>query len=889
MCLTVHAPVANGPLGPPRPSIMLESPSPYSDSPPSRPPTSNSDRSSQSAQTLPEWETTVEVWSLSARTRVARLFTSPPIPADDNGFGFHAPPPVWGGLRVQVTGTRIVVGVGASGELYVFGLEATSGKRGKASAEWKCLDKVWTAVQILPNANSSFSSDSGLSSLDAGLGGPPLGQPVFSLSDRWLSYCPASAGAFSAGGEVGVLHASASVVAQAPPAQPAISAAVSLEDEAFFNRMAREVTQEAIRGAKWAADTGYKKLQSYWNGSSGPSPPPAPPLPANGYGMGNGNGNVAPTHSQPSGLGQQLRQMQQMGGAPQQAPQFYSGQQANEPRLVSILDLAKPAGQNMPPMATFLPPAGVSFLSFCPGGLALMTASSKGDLIFVWDLMKVVHSPPTNSHQRSASTPNADPQPMAANSDGLGRHIRQVARFARMTVATIVDVDWSSARGDKLAVVTERGTAHFYDLPSGALSWPPPKRPPPSSSALMSPPASAGAAFSNAVNLLSSSTQPLLTAARRRRSRSSSVGSPSGGILAPSRGRTVTASGNGSSPELPAGGDKIPLPPSLTGVSPGCIKFLTGRERGFVAVLGGGLLRIYELRPGGFASSSRKKAVQAGGVASGNWFEYDLPLLPSSETEGTPPAAPAGFWSVRNHHLPGREVVDETGTNGRGGDWLSYAEIETNSAAWVPWHQEKRVKMFVYTPATPLPPPPAHSLPAPPSDFNHHHPASPSLFEHHELSPNPVPWMSEAEPLPAPRPRKAGKKKKSIRADTPEPVSTPSPAPPAAAPRKETVTVTAAVAATLTTPAPSPSPPAADTADVWVFGLPIDSERIFLSENRHGDVEFVGDEGSSGLERAMSEGLALDGAKKGGARGGIGIGFGEEGIFEDDAEMLEYV
>ncbi|KAI5801236.1 hypothetical protein EDC01DRAFT_612607 [Geopyxis carbonaria] len=874
ICLTIHSQIASttGADTDNGPAILLENDSPYSTSPPSRPETSTSHRGSD----LSDWQTSVEVWSLATRTRLATLFKSPPIPTADIGFGNHAPPPVWGGLRVQVTANKIVVAVGTSGELYVFGTDTGPSKSGKSQfTEWKCLEKIWTSVQT-----SSFSNDSGVGGgIDVkanGFGLPVIGTPVFALSDRWLVYCPASTGSFSAGGEVVVPAVSSSVASQTPPPQPPISAAVSQQDEAFLNRMTREVTQEVIRGAKWAADAGYKKFQSYWNGGAArndPSPPQGydAPSPAgtNGYSQGNGSlTSIQP--SQPSGLGQQLRQVQ-MGGSAQQF-QYYPTQHAHEPRLVSLVDLHKLStnGQqnNSPPMATFLPPGGVSYLSFAPDGLKLLTASSKGDLLFVWDLMKVVHHPPGPGplgHQRSSSVPNLSDPSAGMNSDGLGRHIRQVARFARMTVATIVDVDWSSPRGEKIAVVTERGTAHFYDLPYGALQWPPPKPPPPSSTAInSSQTTAAGAAVTNAVNLFNSSTQPLLTAARRRRSRSSSVGSPNNGIFPSPSGRRPPNSGApGTSPnDTPTGGDKIPLPRSLTGVTPGCVKFLTAKDRGYVAVLGGNLLRIYELRLGG----SGKKGSKTGGVASGDWWEYDLPAMPTA-SEPNPMSEladgkAAGFWGGRSN----LRMTEDDGEN-ENSYWktpLAYAEIETTSV-FVPWHQERRVRMFVYNP-------PKSTARVTTPDIRIIEPP-PMVQEHTLLSPSPLNWDMEEQAISDP-PRvetpvtksKKKSKKSASRSPAPVPLAPPTPEPP--------------------TPTASPAPPLSvepkqEDGDMWVFGGEIVAERIFLSDaGGRGDVEFAG-EGETGLKAAMSDPLAFENM--------VRIkGSGEEGFFEDDAEVLEY-
>jgi hypothetical protein len=842
----VHSPIFHGPGSDAdhEAPIALDADSPYSTSPPSRPETSNSHRSSQNGDLAPDWQTSVEVWSLATRTRLGKLFTSPLIPTADHGFGRRGPPPVWGNLRVQVTADKIAVGVGSSGEIYIFGVDGM-GKKGskpQEKAEWVCLDKVWTCVQY-PQGSGDVHIGTGSFEHST------PGTPVFALSDRWLAYCPASMGALSAGGEVGVRIASQSVLAAAPPSQPQISAALSLEDESFLNKMARDVTQEFIKTTKWAADVGYKKIQGYMNPNGNSPPLHTPPVGMGMPGVTQPNGFMQSAYpQQPSGLGQQLRQMQEQPDG-QQILYQQQMQQAHEPRLVSLIDLQKSAASRQdgaPPMATFLPPDGVSFLSFAPGGLSLLTASSKGDVLSVWDLLKVVHHPP--GHQRIG--PNSADSGGVHPTDSLGRHVRQVARFTRMTVATVVEVDWSAPRGEKIAVITEKGTAHFYDLPYSALQWPPPRRPPPSSAAIGPQTTAARAVVSKMVNQFNSSTQPLLTAARRRSSRSSSVGSPGNGMFgSPSASRAPGTSPN----DPPPGGNRVYLATSNTGVQPGCVKFLTAKERGYVAVLGGGLLRIYELRPGG----SGKKGSTTGGVALGNWWEYDLPAVPAACEPSPSDGKVGGYWSFRSaRHEEGAKTP------------LASAEIETNSA-FVPWHQERRVKMYVYEYEAPkqqqqqqqqlvvLRPPPT----PPPEPLQQQHLLS---LDSEDDSPTPV------ESLPSPQKKKGKKNKKSPPQPQP-PRSVPEESPPPSSQELEQPPV----------PVPqAPSPPPSSTP--WVFGLPMEAERIFLTDaGGRGDVTFCGEAGANGLEAAMRDGLQIDLAAMRGRHM-------EEGFFEEDAEMLVF-
>jgi hypothetical protein len=152
----------------------------------------------------------------------------------------------------------------------------------------------------------------------------------------------------------------------------------------------------------------------------------------------------------------------------------------------------------------------------------LLTASRKGDVQYVWDLMRITHGKgDTAGMQELINQPGASSEPQ-------GPLVRQVARFARMTVASIIDVVWSAPRGDRLALVTENGTAHVFELPQSAFAWPPLRR----SIRPVTAPGSATSretddelaigdkpatnAFTSAINMMNGKAQPLLAAVRNR-------------------------------------------------------------------------------------------------------------------------------------------------------------------------------------------------------------------------------------------------------------------------------------------------------------------------------------------------------------------------------------
>ena len=830
--LTIQTPI--------KAAFQDDPPSPAPPSPPLRPRSAASSTSSQShhighaakySRDI-EWQTSVEIYSLSTRERVTVLFTSPLEPSPATSMVEVSPPPVWGALRVEVSDRFITVGVGLSGEIYLFTLisvvaavrpqpiatsvshEPKKGKKGKGGnlqqkaaippplvntsstevrGEWVCQGKVWTTVQI--PTGGSFSAESGNSGYPTGGGNSSLGffqngVPVFSLQGRWLSYSPPPASAsISAGGIVRASHglAASSVMSQTPPSQPPITAMVDTADgeEKLINRMAREATQEVIRGAKWVGEHGIKAWHNYWGvvgSQSGGGPqsfqttPNSLPSSHNGgssgfTGIGGGVGSVMGV----SALGQQLqreRQMQQMATFTNgmTSPYFSSNgatytssitntvplsnttsansaQHAggyvksamhggSDPIYVSILDLGKfPASvdetQMLPtpgfpqctPFATFQPPLGVSYLSFAPGGLTLLTVSGKGDVYSVWDLMRLVHKPtsPAQGHGGSSSVKTSLAAGSPLNVSG-SRSARLITRFTRMTVARIVDVTWSFPRGDKLAVVTDRGTAHFYDLPHSAYQWPPYRKPPPSSASASGSPVQQAAgvvqAVQGAVSLIGSTTQPLLTAARRHRSSNSvhsiKLPSPTGGIFVNSRARQAASeatgsSGGGKDTSLPSGVNRVSLPGNPQTIAPGFVKFLVGKEKGRLALTGGGLLHLYQMIDGSLGGSKKRRSMTSGGILLESCIAYDLPALPgnipviknhSDEHQLIElDKVVYGCWNGKSHHTIGLSDVQYRRKDEQQPFLqhpLSFAEIET-TPVYPAFHTDRRVTLKTFS------------------------------------------------------------------------------------------------------------------------------------------------------------------------------------------------
>ncbi len=228
-----------------------------------------------------------------------------------------------------------------------------------------------------------------------------------------------------------------------PPQLPTVNTDVDLPlTESVMNKIMRDATQELIQGAKWVGKQGWQAWNNYWN------PQPTP-------------GSSKSPRSDLV-LGAELRDDRMQPTSSNSRVRDPAG--PKEPGLVSILDIETIGDSvNLHPVATFAAPQGCGFLSFPPTGLLLFTASTKGDVQTVWDLMRIQY---TKSSQLQASgTPQSS-----------GGRVRQVAQFTRMTVARIVDVAWTKPNGQRIAMVTERGHRPPPGPSIRTFTWPPPRR-----------------------------------------------------------------------------------------------------------------------------------------------------------------------------------------------------------------------------------------------------------------------------------------------------------------------------------------------------------------------------------------------------------------------------
>ena len=627
------------------------------------------------------YQTTVEVYSLREKRRIAVLYKSPltPLISPIDSPLFQPPPPV-GEFVVDAKGKFVVVASGASGEVFCFAPYLTGHE--EYLERFRCVGKVWTSVQLRERITHS-SSSSGAEGSHEDIPPEKYGVPVFSLSDRWLAVTPpASSSLYPVNGTaltsptyerpLGVAHHSV-------PTQPSPNCTVDAPESAgLINRLTREGTQVAIKGARWATEKGIQAFKSYMNKGSQVNNAPYSQDPMQQY--------FPPTH-----------------GHNQTQPR-------QEVSVISVYDLQKlldaeeTRNKNaLHPIATVPAALGCSFLSFSPSGLMLMTVSKKGDYQDVWDLKRM-------NFRRARKTTREQP---------AGPHVRQVARFTRMTIANVIDVIWSAPRTDKLAIVTDKGTVHMFLMPSSASQWPPPRRmrqavPSTKPKDVPSPPVSGGA-VNSAMQAINGTAKPFFDAVRARNNSPGSrftlanlgvtpaAGAKSGKAVAAGVGKSINNIRH-------AGDNKIALPTSPSGVKPYSVRWLSGRGCGSIALVAGGVLQIWRVqmrtatdngKSSSTASISKKKVVEFGLAPI-----RDITLPPSVAEELYPHPGDLepmheiyGDWIPRSlpHRKPGARGTQPADLSPAP---LSFSEIETNPP-YQPFYTDRRVTRFVYSRQTP--------------------------------------------------------------------------------------------------------------------------------------------------------------------------------------------
>jgi hypothetical protein len=640
---------------------------------PSRPASNHGDSSAQ----VTGYQTSVEIYSLKERRRLAILYRSPLVPLTSPiDSPMFQPPSAVGEFVVDAKGKFVVVASGSSGEVFIFAPYLNG--YDDYLERYRCIGKVWTSVQLRERPIHSSAS----SAADGSQEEVPLEKyrvPVFSLSDRWLSITPPGSSALYALDGVALTspyyERPPGIAHHTVPPPPSANCTVEAPEAAsLIDRLTREGTQVAIKGARWATEKGMQAFKAYMNKT-----PQANGATNMHYGQDPMQQYFPPTH-----------------GHNQTQPR-------QEAAVISVYDLQRLLDAEetrnksaLHAIATIPAALGCSFLSFSPSGLMLMTVSKKGDFQDVWDLKRM-----TSRRARKTSRELA-----------TGPHVRQVARFARMTVTNVMDVVWSAPRMDKLAVITDKGTVHMFPMPASAFQWPPPRRlrtaPAPAKPKEDAAIAGRGSAITSAMQTLNGTAKPWLDAVRARNPSGGSRFSLSSLGVTPAAGAKsgkAVAAGVGKSINTirHAGDNKLALPASPSGVKPYSVRWLSGKGRGSIAIVSGGVLQIWRVQMR--SSSGKGKSGNATAISKKRVAEFGLaPIrdsaLPPSVAEQlfSQPGDPEPIRGCYGEWLPRSLPSRKPGAKATGPSPapLSFSEIETNPP-YQPFYTDRRVSRFVYS------------------------------------------------------------------------------------------------------------------------------------------------------------------------------------------------
>lgn len=550
------------------------------------------------------YQTTVDIYSLQDSRHIAVLLEGPKIPLKTPITSpIFQPPPPTGTLRILAEHGTIVVASGQTGESWIYRQTSIPHEPG---VEFRCAAKLWTSLQQ-PLVDPSQDTDRSRASAQR----QAVRAPIIALRGRWIAYCPAAPSSqvsLRAAVPVPVQGKAPGLTSLTPPQLPSVISDVDLpEGDSIMNKLMRETTQEVISGAKWIGERGLQAFNSYWNKPAMPSQPA-----------------LSPTNAQSWNAPFAAR-----GDPPQFPPTHGTAAPAitKEPGLVSIVDVETSLNSSsIHPVTTFATP-GCSCLSFSPNGLSLFTASTKGDVQTIWDLMRIQYTKSSPLH--SAAVP----------SFSGGPRVRQIAQFSRLTVARIVDVSWMKPNGECVALVTERGTVHLLDLPTSAFLWPPPRRRVPPQEMTANSSEGSTSAVSIATGALNSAwdaARPLINRSRRSSSiANANVPQTTGSrivehanygskMLAAGISHSLGKTGSAINQFRHSGDNRISLPASSNAPGSSCVILVANRKDHSLFVLGNGFVRTFPQRP-------RKTSIAEGRQSATRFRRYKdfkLPLLP---------------------------------------------------------------------------------------------------------------------------------------------------------------------------------------------------------------------------------------------------------------------
>ena len=631
------------------------------------------------------YQTTVEIYSLKSNKLVDVLLEAPKIPINPGvsiTSSVFQPPSPTGAFSIKADAGNILVCCGTTGEVWVY-KQLNEAQNGHTFA---CTSKLWTCLQH--SYRSEFPEEQEKANTTTSVPRFSPQSPIVALNGRWIAYCPASPSSqmpLRAHLPVPVLGRGPGVASMTAPHLPQTSAVVDLPiSDSMVNKIMRETTQELIHGARWVGQQGLQAWNSYWNKSASPQSqqqqarsPPQPQWTAPHSPRSDAT-QFPPTH----------------GTTGSSAPK--------DPGLVAIADVdALPTSQSIHHLSIFAAPGGCSFLSFSPSSLNLFTASTKGDVQTVWDLLRIQH---THSTPLQASV---------SPSTNVGNQVRQIAQFSRMTVARIVDVSWTGPQEERIAMVTERGTVHLLDMPFSAFMWPPPRRrkiaaqgvpetPEASSSAVSIASGAIGAAYQAARPYVSRSRRGSSNNPPATTSTFKDTAAQGGRVIAAGISSSLGKTGTAINQLRHSGENRVALPSILNPPSSQCVAWLPGKKSHQLFALGGGLVRRYP-------NKTRRSSLQPGKRTSrpSRYKDMAVPLLPDDKIAPAIRMAMEGV-AAEEHFDFSEQDLDAGNTMTLKGNAVAkksdpiaesaipQAEIET-SAPYQPFHTDRRVAICEYS------------------------------------------------------------------------------------------------------------------------------------------------------------------------------------------------
>ena len=638
----------------------------------------------RSMPTAEFYQTCVHVYSLKSSKLVDTILMSPKIPADPGipltSSAFKPPAPS-GAFTIKADAGTLAVCSGVTGECWIY-LQLPEVRNNHMFA---CVGKLWTCLQQSWRADPAAEETDKASSPSSTSRFNPQ-TPIFALNGRWIAYCPSLPSSqimLKAHIPVPILGKSSTVTSATSPQVPPSTSTLDVPPDSVVNKLMRGATQELISSANWLGKQGMQAWNAYWNRPNSPQAQQTARSPPQGLFGGrspqNDINNFPPTH----------------GSSAPAAPK--------DPGLVSIVDAESLAhNTSVHPLTTFHLPFGCSYLSFSPTAMALFTVSSKGDVQTVWDLFRL---------QYTKSSPLQATQP---NRESSGPQVRQIANFTRMTVARVVDVVWTEPLGERIAMVTERGTIHLLDMPPGAFMWPPMRRrtteQESTAEAVEQGGGGAVSLASGAIGAAYQAAKPLITRPRRSSGNTAAVAGNSfkesaaqgGRVIASTISSSLGKTGTAINQLRHNGENRLSLPPSGYLPLTGCVKWSKGRRSQTLVSAAGGVVRS-------FPSKSRQTSTQSRTwLGRGNQYkDFKIPSIPDDKVapairQITEHGAVDEYLDLNDQDTEGANTLTlKRHSKSKSHDYsaetsIPQAEIES-SAPYQPFHTDRRVMLSEYT------------------------------------------------------------------------------------------------------------------------------------------------------------------------------------------------